>query len=183
MSGSNSLSLVMVGRTAIRERAFPMNLITVRIEKPDEMNFILGHSHFIKTVEDLYEAIVQTNPSLRFGIAFCEASGAALVRSEGNDGTLIQLAQRNAMNLSAGHTFIIMMESGFPVNILNAIKDTSEVCRIYCATANPTEVIIAETEQGRGILGVVDGEKSKGIETEEDVVKRREFLRKIGYKL
>lgn len=160
-----------------------MELKTILIDKPPEMNFILGHAHFIKTVEDLYEAIVQTNPSMKFGIAFCEASGPALVRFVGNDQKLIELAQKNAMNLAAGHTFIIMMEGGFPVNILNTVKDVSEVCRIHCATANPTQVILAETEQGRGILGVVDGEKTKGIETEEDIVKRKEFLRKIGYKL
>ncbi len=160
-----------------------MEITTIRIEKPDEMNFILGHSHFIKTVEDLYEAIVQTNPSMKFGIAFCESSGPALVRSVGNDQRLIELAQKNALNLGAGHTFIIMMENGFPINILNAIKNVPEVCRIHCATANPTEVIIAETEQGRGILGVIDGVRTKGIETETDVVKRKEFLRKIGYKL
>lgn len=160
-----------------------MELKTILIDKPPETNFILGHAHFIKTVEDLYEAIVQTNPSMKFGIAFCEASGPALVRFVGNDQKLIELAQKNAMNLAAGHTFIIMMEGGFPVNILNTVKDVSEVCRIHCATANPTQVILAETEQGRGILGVVDGEKTKGIETEEDIVKRKEFLRKIGYKL
>ena len=159
-----------------------MNLATVRIEKPDDLNFILGHSHFIKTAEDVYEAIVQTNPAMKFGIAFCEASGPALIRSEGNDKALIELAQRNALNISAGHTFIIMMDKGFPVNILNAIKNVSEVCRIYCATANPTEIIVAETEQGRGILGIVDGEKPKGIETQSDVLQRKEFLRKIGYK-
>ena len=160
-----------------------MELKMVSIEKPEDMNFILGHSHFVKTVEDLYEAIVQTNPAMKFGIAFCEASGPALVRSEGNDRTLIELAQMNAMNLAAGHTFIIMMESGFPVNVLNAIKNVSEVCRVYCATANPTEVIVAETKQGRGILGVIDGVTTKGIETEEDVTKRKELLRRIGYKL
>ncbi len=160
-----------------------MELKTVRIEKPDEMNFILGHSHFIKTVEDVYEAIVQTNPAMKFGIAFCEASGPALVRSEGNDKQLIALAQKNAMALAAGHTFIIMMESGFPLNILAAVRNVAEVCRIYCATANPTEVIIAETDQGRGILGVIDGISTKGIETEADVSKRKELLRKIGYKL
>lgn len=160
-----------------------MELKIVRIEKPDEMNFILGHSHFIKTVEDLYEAIVQTNPAMKFGIAFCEASGPALVRSEGNDKQLIALAQKNALALAAGHTFIIMMESGFPVNILTAVRNVSEVCRVYCATANPTEVIVAETDQGRGILGVIDGVATKGIETEADVSKRKELLRKIGYKL
>lgn len=159
-----------------------MDLHIVRIEKPDDMNFILGHSHFIKTVEDLYEAIVQTNPGMKFGIAFCESSGPALVRFAGNDQRLIELAQRNAMNLAAGHTFIIMMEGGFPINILNAIKNVPEVCRIHCATANPTEVIIAETEQGRGILGVIDGITTKGIETEADIAKRKQFLRAIGYK-
>ena len=160
-----------------------MNLSTVTIDKPDEMNFILGHSHFIKTVEDLYEAIVQTNPSMKFGIAFCEASGPALVRFVGNDQKLIELAQRNALKLAAGHSFIIMMEGGFPINILNTIKNVPEVCRIYCATANPTEVIIAETDQGRGILGVIDGVTTKGIESDTDIVKRKELLRKIGYKL
>jgi adenosine/AMP kinase len=160
-----------------------VNLLTVRIEKPDDMNFILGHSHFIKTVEDLYEAIVQTNPAMKFGIAFCEASGPSLVRYVGNDPTLIELARKNALALGAGHTFIIFMTNGFPVNILNTIKHVPEVCRIYCATANPTEVILAETDQGRAILGVVDGAKTKGVEIEADIVARKEFLRKIGYKL
>jgi len=160
-----------------------MNLSTVRIQKPEEMNFILGHSHFIKTVEDLYEAIVQTNPVMKFGIAFCEASGPALVRYVGNEQKLIELAQKNAMAIGAGHTFIIMLEGGFPVNILNAIKNVPEVCGVYCATANPTEVIIAETDQGRGILGVIDGIKTKGTETEEDITNRKQLLRKIGYKL
>lgn len=160
-----------------------MNLLTVTIEKPADMNFILGHSHFIKTVEDLYEAIVQTVPAMKFGIAFCEASGPALVRYVGNDLKLIELAQRNAMALGAGHTFILFMEHGFPINILNTIKNVPEVCRVYCATSNPTDVIIAETEQGRAILGVVDGVKTKGIETEADIAHRKELLRKIGYKL
>ena len=160
-----------------------MNLLTVTIEKPADMNFILGHSHFIKTVEDLYEAIVQTAPAMKFGIAFCEASGPALVRYVGNDVKLVELAQKNAMALAAGHSFIIFMESGFPVNILNTIKSVPEVCNIYCATANPTEVVLAETEQGRAILGVVDGVKTTGIETDQDIVKRKEFLRKVGYKM
>lgn len=160
-----------------------MNLISVRIEKPEEMNFILGHSHFIKTVEDVYETIVQTNPSMKFGVAFCEASGPCLIRHIGNDQRLVGIATKNATAISAGHSFIIFMESGFPVNILNNIKNIPEVCRIFCATANPTEVIIAETEQGRAILGVVDGFTSKGIESEEDIVKRKLFLRTIGYKL
>ena len=160
-----------------------MQMSSVRIEKPDDMNFILGHAHFIKTVEDLYEVIVQTNPAMKFGIAFCEASGPCLVRHAGNDERLVEIAQRNALRLDAGHSFLIFMEQGFPVNILNAVKTVPEVCRVYCATANPTEVIIAETDQGRGILGVVDGERSKGVEAEEDIRKRKDFLRKIGYKM
>lgn len=159
-----------------------MELKIVKIEKPDNINFILGQAHFIKTVEDLYEAIVTTQPHLKFGIAFCESSGPALVRWAGNDEAMIELAKKNALNLSAGHSFIIFMDNGYPINILNAIKMVPEVCRIFCATANPVEVIIAETEQGRGILGVIDGVKTKGIETEEDIQKRKEFLRKIGYK-
>jgi len=160
-----------------------MELKTVRIDKPPDSNFILGQSHFIKTVEDLYEAIVQTVPGMKFGVGFCESSGPALVRYAGNDGRLIELAQRNALSLSCGHCFIIFMEGGFPLNILNAVKDVPEVCRIFCATANPVEVIVAETAQGRGILGVIDGVKTKGIETEADIKVRKEFLRKIGYKL
>ena len=160
-----------------------MNLSVVRIEKPDDMNFILGHSHFIKTVEDLYEAIVQTNPSMKFGVAFCEASGPALVRYIGNDNSLIALAQTNAMALGAGHSFLVFMTGGFPINILNVIKNLPEVCHIHCATANPTEVVIAETEQGRGIVGVIDGVRCKGVEGDADIAQRREFLRKIGYKL
>ena len=160
-----------------------MQMSSVRIEKPDDMNFILGHAHFIKTVEDLYEVIVQTNPAMKFGIAFCEASGPCLVRHAGNDERLVEIAQRNALRLDAGHSFLIFMEQGFPVNILNAVKTVPEVCRVYCATANPTEVIIAETAQGRGILGVVDGERSKGVEADEDIRKRKDFLRKIGYKM
>jgi len=159
-----------------------MELKTVTIEKPADMNFILGHSHFIKTVEDLYEAIVQTVPGMKFGIAFCESSGPALVRYAGNDVHLIELAQMNALALACGHCFIIFMEGGFPVNILNTIKNVSEVCQIFCATANPVEVIIAESDQGRGILGVIDGVKTKGIETDTDIQWRKDFLRKIGYK-
>ncbi|MBI4548503.1 MAG: adenosine-specific kinase [Ignavibacteriae bacterium] len=160
-----------------------MELNIVKIDKPADMNFILGQSHFIKTVEDMYEALVSTQPGMKFGIAFCESSGPALVRWAGNDATLIGIAQRNAMNLACGHAFIIFMESGFPINILNTIKNIQEVCTIYCATANSVEVIVAETEQGRGILGVIDGLKSKDIETEADIKVRKEFLRKIGYKL
>jgi hypothetical protein len=160
-----------------------MELKIIKIEKPTDMNFILGQSHFIKTVEDIYEAVVSTNPNIKFGLAFCESSGPALVRFIGNDQKLIDIAKKNAMNLSAGHTFILFIENGFPVNILNTIKMVPEVCNIFCATANPVEVIIAETEQGRGILGVIDGLKTKGIETDDDIKFRKDFLRKIGYKL
>lgn len=160
-----------------------MNLTVIRIDKPDDMNFILGHAHFIKTVEDVYEAIVQTNPSMTFGIAFCEASGPTLVRFAGNDDRLMQLAQRNASTIGAGHSFIVFLDKGFPVNVLNTIKMVPEVCRIFCATSNPTEVIVAETDQGRAILGVVDGFRTKGIETDNDIRTRKEFLRTIGYKL
>lgn len=160
-----------------------MELKTVVIDKPAEMNFILGQSHFIKTVEDIHEAIVTTQPAMKFGLAFCESSGAALVRYTGNDQNLMEIAKKNAMNLACGHCFILFMEGGFPINILNTIKNISEVCGIFCATANPVEVIIAETDQGRGILGVIDGVKTKGVETEVDIKTRKEFLRKIGYKL
>ena len=160
-----------------------MELKTVTIEKPADMNFILGQSHFIKTVEDLFEAIVQTVPSMKFGIAFCESSGPALVRYAGNEQRLIETAQKNAVALSCGHSFIVFMEGGFPVNILNAITNVPEVCQTFCATANPVEVIIAESEQGRGILGVIDGVKTKGLETDADIKWRKDFLRKIGYKL
>ena len=159
-----------------------MELKIVEIEKPEEMNFILGHSHFIKTVEDIHEAIVNVNPAIKFGLGFCEASQDALVRYSGNDDEIIELAKKNAFNLSAGHSFIIFLGNAFPLNILNSIKNVPEVTRIFCATSNPTQVIIAETEQGRAILGVVDGVKSKGIETEEDIKKRKDFLRMIGYK-
>lgn len=160
-----------------------MELTTLRIEKPEATNFILGQSHFIKTVEDIHEAVVQTNPNMKFGLGFCESSGPALVRWTGNDNALIELAKKNALALSCGHSFILFMEAGFPVNILNVIKNVPEVCHIYCATANPVEVIVAETPQGRGILGVIDGMKSKGIETEADIKARKEMLRKFGYKL
>lgn len=160
-----------------------MELKVVKIAKPDDMNFILGQSHFIKTVEDLYEAIVQTAPHMKFGLGFCESSGPALVRFAGNDPQLIDLAQKNALALSCGHAFVIFMEGGFPINILNTVKNVPEVCRVFCATANPVEVIVAESEQGRGIMGVIDGVKSRGIEGEADIKTRKEFLRKIGYKL
>ena len=160
-----------------------MELETVKIEKPADMNLILGQAHFIKTVEDLYEAIVQTAPHMKFGVGFCESSGPALVRFAGNDPPLIELAQKNALALACGHAFIIFMEGGFPINILNAVKNVPEVCQIFCATANSVEVIVAESEQGRGILGVIDGAKTRGLESEADIKFRKDFLRKIGYKL
>ena len=160
-----------------------MELKTVRIEKPESTNFILGQSHFIKTVEDIHEAIVGTGSQIKFGVGFCESSGPALVRFTGNDPGLIELAKKNALALSCGHCFILFMENGFPVNILNMIKGIPEVCNIYCATANPVEVIVAESAQGRGILGVIDGITTKGIETEPDIQARKDFLRRIGYKL
>jgi len=160
-----------------------MEIKVIKIEKPDEMNFILGHSHFIKTVEDLYEVMIGSMPNIKFGIGFCESSGPCLVRYEGNDKKLIELAKKNALNIGAGHAFIIFMENAYPINVLNSIKSVPEVCRIFCATANKTEVVICETEKGRAILGVIDGSKSKGIESEEDIKFRKELLRKIGYKL
>ena len=160
-----------------------MELKTISIDNPQQLNFIIGHSHFIKTVEDLHEAIVNTVPGAKFGLAFCEASDVCLVRHSGTDDELIELARKNALNLAAGHSFIIFLRDMFPVNILNTIKQVPEVCRIFCATANPVEVIVAETELGRGILGVIDGYASKGIEGEADIAKRKSFLRAIGYKM
>ncbi len=161
-----------------------MQLITVKIDKPEEINFILGQSHFIKTVEDLHETLAQAVPGIKFGLAFCESSGEMLIRWSGTDDSMIELAKRNALALSAGHSFIVFLGAGFfPVSILNAIKMVAEVCRIFCATANPVEVVIAETDQGRGILGVIDGGKSKGIEDQAGIAWRKELLRKIGYKL
>jgi uncharacterized protein len=159
-----------------------MEIKTVKIEKTDDLNMILGHSHFIKTVEDVYEAIVNTVPGAKFGLAFCEASGPCLVRYTGTDNGLIELAKKNAYNLSVGHSFVIFMKDMFPVNVLNTIKNVPEVCRIICATANPVEVLVVETELGRGIVGVIDGFRSKGIETQDDIKERKEFLRTIGYK-
>ena len=161
-----------------------MQLSTLKIDKPEEINFVLGQSHFVKTVEDIHEALVQSVPGIKFGFAFCEASGALLVRWSGTDDSLIELATRNALALSAGHSFILFLGSGFfPINVLNTIKNIPEVCRIFCATANPVEVVVAETEQGRGIMGVIDGGKSKGVEDEAGIAWRKDLLRKIGYKL
>ncbi|WP_309492379.1 adenosine-specific kinase [Candidatus Hecatella orcuttiae] len=155
----------------------------VKIETPEGCNLILGMAHFIKTVEDLYEAVVNSAPKAKFGVGFCESSGPCLVRSEGNDASLKKAAAENAFKLAAGHSFLIFLKEAYPINVLNAIKGVSEVCSIFCATANPVEVIVAETEQGRGILGVVDGYKSKGIEQKEDAEARKKFLRTLGYKL
>jgi adenosine/AMP kinase len=159
-----------------------MELLTVRVEKPDDVNLILGQSHFIKTVEDVYEALAGSSGHLRFGLAFCESSGPCLVRRAGNEDELVDLAVQNALALGAGHSFVVFMREGFPVNVLNALKQVPEVCRIYCATANPVEVVVAETSQGRAILGVVDGSPPKGVETEDDVSERRALLRRLGYK-
>jgi len=164
-----------------------IELKTVEIEKPEDINFILGQTHFIKSVEDIYEIMVSSVPSAKFGVAFCEASGACKVRSEGNDPGLKKLAEKNAANIGAGHTFIVFMKDCFPLNVLNEIKNIPEVCSIYCATANPTKVVIAESklgnETGRGILGVIDGFIPKGVENKEDIAWRKKFLRDIKYKL
>ena len=161
-----------------------MQLTTVRIDKPEAMNFILGQTHFIKSVEDIHEALVGAVPGIKFGLAFCEASGKCLVRTSGTDAAMVALAEKNALALAAGHSFIVFLGDGFyPVNVLNGLKMVPEVCRIFCATANPVEVIVAETEQGRGVLGVIDGFSPKGVEGAEDVAWRKNLLRQIGYKL
>lgn len=160
-----------------------MNFETVRMKIPQDSNVILGMSHFIKTAEDLYEAIAGTAPRSRFGIAFSEASGPCLVRCEGNDPELIDAAKEAALALGCGHTFVVLIRDAFPINVLNAIKAVQEVCGIFCATANPLEVVVAETEQGKGIMGVIDGSSPKGAETASDVSDRRGMLRKFGYKL
>jgi len=159
-----------------------MEFKTVKIIRPEGANVILGMSHFIKTVEDIYEALISACPNIKFGLGFCESSGACLVRTEGNDQGLKKLAGENALNIGAGHSFIVILEDAFPINVLNAIKNVPEVCRVYCATANSLEVIVAESAQGRGIIGVIDGLRPKGIEGESDVKWRKDFLRKIGYK-
>jgi len=156
---------------------------TVKIDPPKDCNIILGMAHFIKTTEDLYEALVNAVPTIKFGIGFCESSGPCLVRHEGNDAELRRLAAEKAFEIACGHSFVIYLKNAYPINILDKIKSVPEVCTIFAATANPLEIIIAETAQGRGIVGVIDGLKSKGIETDENIKERREFLRKIGYKL
>jgi len=160
-----------------------MELHTVRIERPEDANVIVGQAHFIKTVEDLHEALAGASPQLRFGVAFCESSGPRLVRHSGNDAALVEVATRNAVAIGAGHAFVVVLRLGYPVNVLNALKLVPEVCAIFCATANPVDVVIAETEAGRGILGVIDGGAPLGVETEKDVDDRRRLLRTIGYKL
>ncbi len=159
-----------------------MDFKRVKVEKEEEMNVILGQSHFIKTVEDIYEAMVTSVPDIKFGLAFCEASGDKLIRYDGTDEKLKELAVKNAREINAGHSFIIILEGSYPINLLNAVKDVQEVCRIYCATANPLEVLIAETDSGRGIMGVIDGEPTVGVEKEEDKEWRKELLQNIGYK-
>ncbi|HEX4077200.1 MAG TPA: adenosine-specific kinase [Candidatus Acidoferrales bacterium] len=160
-----------------------MELLTIRLQIPDGANLILGHSHFIKTAEDLYEIIVNSVPGAKFAVAFNEASGPCLVRVESNDDEMRAAAIANALAVGAGHAFVIVMRQAYPINLLSRVRDCFEVCSIFCATANPVEAIVAQTEQGRGVLGVVDGSSPKGVESAEDVKVRREFLRKIGYKL
>ncbi|HZD01464.1 MAG TPA: adenosine-specific kinase [Actinomycetes bacterium] len=160
-----------------------MDLHVVPIDKPEDVNLILGQAHFIKTVEDLHETLAQSSPVLRFGVAFCESSGPRLIRRSGNDQELVELAVAAAGQLGAGHCFVILLREGFPINVLNDVKAVCEVCHVYCATANPVEVVIAQTDRGRGILGVVDGGSPLGVESEEDVQARRALLRRIGYKL
>lgn len=160
-----------------------MELKVVNIEKPAEVNLILGQSHFIKTVEDIHEALVGAVPGIKFGVAFCESSGPALVRFSGTDDELVEQAKANALALSAGHVFVILLRNAYPVNVLRAVRDVPEVCSIYCASANPVQIILAETEQGRGVLGVIDGVLTKGVESEQDVLARKALLRQIGYKL
>lgn len=159
-----------------------MEITTVRFDKPDDLNVVVGQSHFIKTVEDLHEACVHV-PGMKFGIAFNEASGPCLVRRSGNDAALVDVAVRGAEAIGAGHVFVVAMRDAFPISVLNAIKAVPEVCHIYCATANPLEVVVGESEQGRGVLGVIDGSSPKGVETDEDEAERKELLRRFGYKL
>jgi uncharacterized protein len=168
---------------SVPAREVGMELTAVPIERPDELNVIIGQAHFIKTVEDIHEALAGSSPQLRFGVAFCEASGPCLVRRSGNDGDLVELAVRNAEAIGAGHVFVVLLRDGFPVNVLNAIKLVPEVCTIFCATANPLEVVVAETEFGRGVVGIIDGLPPAGVESAEDEADRKSLLRRIGYKL
>jgi adenosine/AMP kinase len=165
------------------ERPLDLTFETVAVTKPETLNVIIGQSHFVKTVDDLHEALVGTSPSLRFGIAFCEASGPRLVRRSGNDDALVDLAVRNALAIGAGHSFVVFLDHGYPLNVLNAIRSVPEVVGVFCATANPVDVVVAVTGRGRGIVGVIDGEPPLGVETTDDVADRRELLRVIGYKL
>jgi adenosine/AMP kinase len=160
-----------------------VELDVVRIDKPVDMNVIVGQAHFIKTIEDVHEALAGVSAQLRFGVAFCEASGPCLVRRSGNDARLVDLATENAVAVAAGHSFVVFLENGYPVNVLNALKHVPEVCGIFCATANPVDVIVAQTQLGRGIIGVIDGLAPRGVETDADVAERKELLRAIGYKL
>jgi len=160
-----------------------MELKIVQIDNPDQLNLVLGQSHFIKTVEDVHEALVNAVPGIKFGLAFCESSGPRLVRTSGTDDRLVELAQKNALKIAAGHVFILFLGNAFPLNVLRVLRDVPEMVRFFCATANPVQVVIAETEQGRGVLGVVDGESPLGVEGEREKSERKEFLRRIGYKL
>ena len=158
------------------------DLIVIKVKKPEDVNVILGQTHFIKSVEDLHEALVESVPQIKFGLAFCEASGPCLVRSSGTDKKMEKLAKENALRIGAGHLFLIFLKNAYPVNVLERIKQVSEVCTIFCATANPVEVVVAETGMGKAILGVVDGSKSRGVEGKEEILSRKKFLRTIGYK-
>lgn len=160
-----------------------MEFKSIKIDKPEEINLILGQAHFIKTVDDLHEALATAVPGIQFGLAFCEASGPCLIRTSGTDASLIDLATKNAFTLSAGHVFLILLRGVYPINVLNAVKSVQEVCTIYCASSNPVEVIVAETEQGRGVMGVIDGFRPKGVETDADLRSRKELLRRVGYKV
>ncbi len=160
-----------------------MEFKSIKIDKPEEINLILGQAHFIKTVDDLHETLATAVPGIQFGLAFCEASGPCLIRTSGTDASLIDLATKNAFTLSAGHVFLILLRGVYPINVLNAVKAVQEVCTIYCASSNPVEVIVAETEQGRGVMGVIDGFRPKGVETDADLRSRKELLRRVGYKV
>ncbi|HZD18448.1 MAG TPA: adenosine-specific kinase [Actinomycetota bacterium] len=160
-----------------------MDISTVRFDKPEDLNVIVGQTHFIKSVEDLHEVCASAAPGLRFGLAFCESSGPRLIRWSGNDQELIDVAVRNAEAIGAGHVFVIALRDGFPINVLNAVKMVPEVCRIFCATANPLEVVVGQTDQGRGVLGVIDGSSPAGVETEAHIAERKDLLRRFGYKL